>query len=480
VLIDRIDRGELASSGRAVPAAADEPHPLRFVSCGRALPGHEIQVVGATGTPLDARHEGRIRFRGPSATEGYFRAAEATAATISDGWVDTGDLGYVCDGELFVTGRAKDLIIRAGRNLHPEELEAAVGKVPGVRTGRVAVFGSPAPSGTERLVVVAETDEAAEAARNEIRTAIRLLSIDLLGTPPDEISLAPRGTLLKTSSGKLRRAASRAAFESGRHDDSTGPVWWQVTRVRLAGGWNPARAAVRRLLGAARSWRAWSAVALVAPVAAAAVVAVPTVRARWIVVRAAGRALAPLAGLRWKTAHLDQLPERGSCVIVANHSSYVDAIALAVLIPRDLRFIAASELFDHRVLGSLLRRLGVVEVDRNDRVRGVDLADQMIELARGGDAVVVFPEGRLSAAPGVQPFHLGAFVVAASAPCPVVPVALRGARSVLAPRSRRICPGTIELDVGPPIAPDGDGWPEAVRLRTAARDWLEARCEVSG
>ena len=152
-LIDRIRRDAFVRSGRAEPAKPGEPD-LRFVACGQPLPGHEIRVVDAAGNELGDRREGRIEFRGPSATAGYFNNAPATRSLFHDDWLDTGDLGYLADADLYVTGRVKDVIIRAGRNLHPAELEEAVGNLKGVRKGCVAVFASPDPSGgAERLVV---------------------------------------------------------------------------------------------------------------------------------------------------------------------------------------------------------------------------------------------------------------------------------------------------------------------------------------
>jgi acyl carrier protein len=169
--IDRIDRHRFLTDGRAVPV--EDPAAMPVVGCGSALPGHRVRVVDATGAELGDRREGRIEFRGPSATAGYFRNPEATARLRRDGWLDTGDLGYLAEGELFVTGRVKDLIIRGGRNLHPEELELAVGQLSGIRRGRVAVFGVEDPAtGTERLVVEAETTERDPAAREELRRSV--------------------------------------------------------------------------------------------------------------------------------------------------------------------------------------------------------------------------------------------------------------------------------------------------------------------
>ncbi|HSN32669.1 MAG TPA: fatty acyl-AMP ligase, partial [Ideonella sp.] len=201
--IDRIDRRALHALGRAEPAAAGA-EAMEVVGCGLPLAGHELRVVDTRGSELPDRHEGRIEFRGPSATSGYFRNPEATRALFRGDWLDTGDVGYVAEGEIFLTSRVKDLIIRGGHNIHPYDLEEAVGRLPGVREGCVAVFGAADPtSGTDRIVVLAETRPVSAAARAALRERIGELAIALLGAPADDIVLAPPRTVLKTSSGKI-------------------------------------------------------------------------------------------------------------------------------------------------------------------------------------------------------------------------------------------------------------------------------------
>ena len=202
-LIDRIVRDTFVRSGRADPAKPGERDTLRFVACGQPLPGHEIRIVDATGRELGDRREGRIEFRGPSATTGYFHNAQATRSLFHDDWLDTGDLGYLADADLYVTGRVKDLIIRAGRNLHPDELEEAVGNLAGVRKGCVAVFACPDPGGgAERLIVMAETKATDDEASAALRSEIVSTTVDLLGVAPDDVVLAPPRTVPKTSSGR--------------------------------------------------------------------------------------------------------------------------------------------------------------------------------------------------------------------------------------------------------------------------------------
>src|SRR5512145_1535153 len=130
--------------------------------------------------------------------------------------MDSGDLGYWADGELYITGRQKDLIIKAGRNLYPQEIEELVAGVAGIRRGCVAAFGISDPQvGTERLVVIAETRQTAPADLERLRAAVRERIVDELGLPPDTVLLARPGTVLKTPSGKIRRSATRQAYLAG-------------------------------------------------------------------------------------------------------------------------------------------------------------------------------------------------------------------------------------------------------------------------
>jgi acyl-CoA synthetase (AMP-forming)/AMP-acid ligase II/acyl carrier protein len=243
LLIDAVDAEHLRRDGQAIPALREGFDTLRIVASGQPLPGYEIRVVDHSGRELPDRTEGQIEFRGPSATAGYQRNSKATAALFHNGWLRTGDLGYVAGGDVFITGRSKDLIIRAGRNLHPEDLETAVGQLPGVRKGCVAAFATEdAETATERLIVVAETTETAESVREELRAQIAATTVDLLGTPPDEVVLAPKGTVLKTSSGKVRRAACADLYEKGAIGVHPRSVWWQVVRF----SWRGVRPGFRR------------------------------------------------------------------------------------------------------------------------------------------------------------------------------------------------------------------------------------------
>jgi fatty-acyl-CoA synthase len=210
-LTEQISADDLTARRIAVPQVGEHPS-LRLVSCGSVLPGHQLRIAGEDGRPVPERHVGEILLSGPSVMRGYYRERALTAETIRDGWLHTGDLGYLSDGELFVCGRAKDLIIVNGRKYHPQDLEWAVDRLGGVRRGRVVAFGA-AGSGADRVVIVVEPggtvppDVLVEAIRREIG--------DLFGLYVDDVVLVRSGTVGRTTSGKVQRAAIRMRYERG-------------------------------------------------------------------------------------------------------------------------------------------------------------------------------------------------------------------------------------------------------------------------
>ena len=175
--------------------------------------------------------------------------------------MNTGDRAYLSDGMLYLTGREKDIIIRGGRNISPYELEEAVGDIPGVRRGCVAVFGSQdAASGTERIVVLAETRERRGAAEADIKKKINDLAMNLIGAPVDDIVLAPPHTVPKTSSGKIRRVAARDTTSAAPIREAAGglaAVPAPPGRRRAAGQARLARGA-RLAFARAPTRRSWS------------------------------------------------------------------------------------------------------------------------------------------------------------------------------------------------------------------------------
>ncbi|HTQ75941.1 MAG TPA: AMP-binding protein [Burkholderiales bacterium] len=469
-LVDRVERRAFLLEGTASPAAAGDADALRFPACGSPLPGHQLRVADASGRELPERREGRIEFRGASATAGYFRNPDATRALFDGEWLDTGDLGYMAGGEIFPTSRAKDVIIRGGQHVHPYELEQAVGNVEGVRKGCVAVFGVPDPVlGTERIVVLAETRASDRERRDKLREALAGLALRLLGAPADDIVLAPPHTVLKTSSGKIRRAASRDAYVRGRIGAGRQRAAFLLSALR-ARARSVARAAAERLY-AGWLWALFSIFAL----GVLAALLVPGRARRRGVVRLLFRSLMRASGLPILVQGLENFP-REPVMVVANHSSYIDSFLLFAALPDGLSFVVKRELATAPLVGALLRAYGMHFVERGDAERGVSDSRELSRLAGRGEALVFFPEGTFTRAPGLLPFHMGAFVVAAAAGMPVVPVAVRGTRSVLRDGDWLPRRGVIQIFAGQPLRPRGSDWAAAAALRNRARAEILARC----
>ncbi|RWM95047.1 MAG: acyl-phosphate glycerol 3-phosphate acyltransferase [Mesorhizobium sp.] len=475
-IIDRVDRTALTGRGAAVPAGPDNPKPLEIVACGHPLPGHEVRIVDGAGYELGERQEGRLEFRGPSATSGYFENDAKTRELFRDGWLDSGDRAYVASGDVYITGRVKDIIIRAGRHIYPQEIEEAVAGIPGVRKGGVVVFGATDQStGTERVVVVAETRETDEPARAELQKRAYVVATDIAGTPPDDVVLAPPRAVPKTSSGKIRRSAAKELYESGTIGAPQRSLWWQVLRLSFAGA-GPQLKRLRRLLADvlyAGWW--WIVVACGFFLAWLAVMLLPRLGWRWAAVRAIARAALALAGVTITASGIEHIPRRNA-ILAFNHSSYMDALVLAAVLPGEPAFVAKKELAGQVFAGPFLRQLDIPFVERHDVTGSLSDAESLTKIARQERILVFFPEGTFTRRPGLSAFHLGAFKIAVDANLPILPGIIRGTRSMLRGDQwfPRWTPVTIEI--GAPIAPSGTDFASVLRLRDAVREAILARC----
>jgi 1-acyl-sn-glycerol-3-phosphate acyltransferase len=445
-----------------------------LVSCGRPLPGQEVRVVDTLGREAPDGAEGRIEFRGASATAGYFRNPEATRALMRDGWLDTGDLGYVAAGELYVTGRVKDVIIRGGQHIHPYDLEEAVGALPGVRKGCVAVFGATdAATRAERVVVVAETRLDERAARERLRRRIAGLALEHLGVPADDVVLAGARVVLKTSSGKIRRSACRELYERGLLGAAQRPVALQLARLALSALAGGARRLARHAGELAYGVYAWLVFGLLAAPGAAALCFLPAARrGHWA--RLVARLFLRLSFLPVNVGQ--ENPAAGPAVYVANHASYLDAVLLTALLPPGAHFAAKREFASAPLLGWLLARIGTRFVERFAAREAIEGARELAVAARAGESLVLFPEGTFTREPGMRAFHMGAFVAAAQSGRPLVPVALRGTRSVLRDGAWLPRRAPVQVHIGAPLAPRGADWSDALALRDAARQAILAHC----
>ena len=223
VRTDTIDRVALAEGHRAQPALdpEDERRARRFVLCGKVLPGHRLEVRDEEGTALGDREIGRIFVAGPSIMPGYYGEPEATAEVLSaDGWLDTGDLGYTLNGEIVVTGRAKDLIIVNGRNIWPQDIEWAIESRKVVKNGDSVAFSVDAGEG-ERVVVAVLARVSGEEGRKTLASDVALAVREAIAVDCEVVLVPPSMGLPSTSSGKLSRSRAKANYLAGLYAPKT-------------------------------------------------------------------------------------------------------------------------------------------------------------------------------------------------------------------------------------------------------------------
>ncbi|MGH9470204.1 MAG: AMP-binding protein [Terriglobia bacterium] len=466
-VIDAIQREAFEAEGRAVPAGAGEAGVLRFVANGRPMPGHEVKLLDEEGRELGERIQGRIFFRGLSRTDGYYRNPRATAAVItSDGWMDSGDLGYWANGELYVTGRLKDCIIKAGRNIIPQEIEAAAAEVPGVRKGCVAAFGALDPqTGTERLVVVAETRATAPAELQRIESAIANDVDRVLGIPPDKVVLVAPQSIPKTSSGKIRRAATRALYLEGRLSGRRRPPWVQIARLGFENFGNWLRLSRRNALAwlhrVSRVW-VFGGLAYFGGVAARIV---PGDRAAGALARSTARAILRLSG--HATEKIDLNGVAIPAVFMANRAGHLDPLIAAASIPLPFRFADAAALSDlPSPAAFLLRPLVAAPVNGASEPSGGTMQTRLERCLAGGLPVLAFADGPVGAPALRSRFRLDALHAAINASCAIRPLLFRGTEGAAWPdRKSEARTRTSEIGIeGSGASNPGENLPSSLRL----------------
>jgi 1-acyl-sn-glycerol-3-phosphate acyltransferase len=489
-LVDRVVRDVFTAEGRAIPAAPDDSAAISFVSSGMPLPRHEVVIVDDGGKELPDRSEGFLWFRGPSTTSGYYHNAVATEKLLPRGpaespgeypWLDSGDRAYRAEGEIFVTGRVKDIIIKGGRNLYPHEVEELAARADGIRKGCIVAFGlKDQASGTEKLVVVAEVRDREPSRRTAIAAAVTEQISQGLGLPPDRVELIPPGSIPKTSSGKLRREETKQLYLAGTLSAGKPPVWVQILKLGMTGA---SRGGAKTLASSIRRVGRWLYGIYFMIVFGLWII--PTCNiVRFIKdQRAAGRftnsalhLLFALVFIRLRVIGKEKMETPGAKIYAANHTSYFDVLPLMMMgdgVP--FRFVAKSEVHQMPFIGTFLRQMGHLSFNRLDAESRLSQSREMEEFLRNGESVFVFPEGTFTPENGLRPFQLGAFKAAVATGAPIIPVSIAGSRSVL--RDGTILPrhSSITLTLSPPIYPRPSQsaeseWQEVIRLRDATRD----------
>jgi 1-acyl-sn-glycerol-3-phosphate acyltransferase len=242
---------------------------------------------------------------------------------------------------------------------------------------------------------------------------------------------------------------------------------WQLARFALAGLLPGGRAATRAVGGLLYAGYAWAVTVTVGSLVWLLVVTLPGLRARWAVLRAAAWLLRCLLGIPLTVS--GRAPDGGPFVTVANHGSFIDGLVLVLCLPDPVCFAVAEKFATGRITGLFLRRIGAQFVHRAQPQQAATSTAQLAAVLAAGRSLAIWPEGALDPAPGLRPFHLGAFEAAASAGAPVVPVGIRGSRELLRPGRRFPHRTALHVAITDPIPPAGPGWHAALALRDQAR-----------
>jgi acyl-CoA synthetase (AMP-forming)/AMP-acid ligase II len=206
--LDVVNRIELEQNRYAQPARPDDPNAQTRVSCGPVIAGTAVRVVSDDGQVLTERRVGQVAIQSDCMLSGYYRRPDLQP--FQDGWYLTGDMGYMADSQVYIVGRIKDLIINAGKNIYPQDIEAIVNMVPGVHAGRAVAFGVPDErEGTELIAVVAEVNTEDSIECKHIATLIRQTVARHSMVTVSYVHLVDSRWLIKTSSGKIARRANR-------------------------------------------------------------------------------------------------------------------------------------------------------------------------------------------------------------------------------------------------------------------------------
>jgi 1-acyl-sn-glycerol-3-phosphate acyltransferase len=255
-------------------------------------------------------------------------------------------------------------------------------------------------------------------------------------------------------------------------------MWWQISRLMLSGLLPQIQRAGRVGLGVIYAAYAWILFVLLIPIVWLLIVLLPGVSLRWKVMRAAARFLASASGIPFSVQGLEYLlPHNRSCILVSNHASYIDNFILVAALPREFSFVAKKELNQSFLTRLPLSRIRAEFVERFDRQKGIEDARRMAHVARSGQSLLFYPEGTFTRMPGLLPFHMGAFVAAVEGKAPVIPIAIRGTRSILRPGSWIPRRGVITVTICKPIKAEelikqtsADPWAIALKLRSAVRE----------
>lgn len=473
--IDIVQREIFERDNLAIPAKPGNTDVLQFVSCGKALPNHAVRIVDTNGHPLGERQVGHLQFTGPSSMRGYYQNPEATQKVYHEGWWDSGDLAYLVKEEVFIAGRKKDVIIKAGRNMYPEGIESIVSEINGIRRGCVVAFGIfNSQKGTEDLIIIAETGQNKDL-HDLLKDKITESVTDQIGIAPDKVILIEPQTMPKTSSGKLQRSTVKNLYLTNKLTSKNENKWKQIVQLGMMTFWNKLKTGIKNI--GKLLYGIYVAIILI-------LLLLPT----WLLLLITPKKMGfkiqkyfpwilfSLIGDRIIIKGRENLPTNENVIYVVNHTSYADVPALFTALPEGVIFTAKKELLKTPFIKTFIQKLEHLTVNRTDMTESIEDVRNIAQAIKNQKSIVFFPEGTFAYATGLKPFKMGAFKLAVEESIPICPIALKGLRTILRSGQKIPKPGKIEITILPLIYPENITWQEAIRLRDLTRTEIAKFC----
>ena len=466
-VIDIVNKDVLELENKAIPCNKNDAKAIDIASCGVPLHNHEVKIF-KTNSAIEAaeREVGRLFFKGPSVMTNYYRDLQETKQRKIGEYLDSGDLAYIADNEIYIVGRTKDVIIKAGKNIYPYDIEAIAGEVDGVRKGCVIAFSADdATLGTEKIIVVAE----AKTLDNKLKTIIVNEVFTKLDITIDEIELIKPHQIPKTSSGKLQRTLCKQEYLQNKLNKKSVPFLMQVMQLFVQGQLN-------KLYGLGKTFLKLIYTGYVGVILAGYIL---TIWAACKILKKdhayktssyLSKLLFKFAGCELEVEGLDNLKDTDNLVFVANHQSYIDSIALIATLPKYAVFFAKKEVLDMLIIRTIFAKLGYLVIDREDVTKSAEYITLMTRVLAAGNSIIIFPEGGITESSELRPFKLGAFQAAVTAKKAVCPIFIDGTIDILRDEDKLLCPGKITIKIMQPIIPESKDWKEVVDISTKAKD----------
>ncbi|HET9843373.1 MAG TPA: 1-acyl-sn-glycerol-3-phosphate acyltransferase, partial [Gammaproteobacteria bacterium] len=474
--IDSIDKEIFETEHKAVPVHDPKTPKLSFVSVGSPIPQHQVKIVDDNYHEVADRTVGRLLFKGPSMMQGYYKNETATEKIKIEDWLDSGDYAYKDDNSYYITGRRKDLIIKAGRNFYPEEIEKIVSQISGIRQGCVAAFGAiDFTLSTEKLVIVAETKETKKKFHADIIDEVQEQVTSALGVPPDDVILVSPGSIPKTSSGKLQRARCKQLYETKRLSAPKVPVWLQFVKLNIRALFYKIRNYFYLFSQILYTGYVFFLTLLYIPMLTLLLWCMPKQFKRTFAKRAARIGLY-ISCLPIFVKNAQKWPKKGAHVYVVNHASYLDAVVLLATLPQNVLLVGKKEIMKMPLVGKLAQAVGILTVDRYDFSKNLEDTKKIENAVLTGQSIAIFPEGTFSYVEGLRSFKLGAFRIAVDTGTPICPLVIRGTRKIFRGKQWLLTPGKIEVEIGSTIVPQSKDWSEVTRLHSEAKAFIATNC----